>query len=230
MTIIICHGDNNAGSRSKLQELLLVEKANGCEVRFIEGDKLLPKDLESILSTSNLFFNETLVFENLLSRLRSKDKDLCLDLLKKYTGDKHIYLWEKKAVTKLTINKLGTNLKVNESKSPTALFTLLESLEPGRAKESLSLLNQVVESSEDIVVFTMIARQIGYLIMMKSATNPKFSPWQASKLKYQATKWSDRQLEDFLKGLLKIDLSIKTGASKLSYKDQLDILLLNLLG
>lgn len=228
--ITIFHGDNSANSRAKLHEFLQQEKGKGNEIRYIEGDKLAPKDLDSILSTSNLFFSEVLVIENLLTRLRSKDKDTCLTLLKKYSGDKQIYLWDKKSVTKLTINKLGSNTKVIESKTPTVLFTLLETLEPGRSKEALSLFSEVVESTEDIVVFTMIARQLSYLIMMKSASNPKFSPWQAAKLKIQSSKWSNSQLQDFMSQLLKIDLSIKSGTSKLSYKDQLDILLLNLLG
>lgn len=230
MTILIFHGDNNVLSRTKLQEALLQEKQHGHEIRYLEGDKLTPKDLDSILSTTNLFYPEVIVIENLLSRLRSKDKDACLALLKQYAGEKPLYLWDKKALTKLAIAKLGSNTKVVESKTPTVLFTLLESLEPGRAQNATKLLAEVVATTEDIVVFTMIARQVSYLIMMKSATNPKFAPWQATKLKIQASKWSERQLQDFLTQLLKIDLSIKTGTSKLSYKDHLDILLLNLLG
>lgn len=228
--ITIFHGDNNALSRTKLQEALQQEKQHGHELRYLEGEKLTPKDLDSALSTANLFYTEVVVIENLLSRLRSKDKDECLSLLKNYVGEKHLYLWDKKALTKLAIAKLGPNLKVVESKTPTVLFTLLETLEPGRAQDALKLLAEVVATTEDIVVFTMIARQVSNLIIMKSATNPKFSPWQATKLKIQASKWSHHQLQDFLTNLLKIDLSIKTGSSKLSYKDHLDILLLNLLG
>ena len=76
----------------------------------------------------------------------------------------------------------------------------------------------------------MLARQISYLIMMKTGTSPKFAPWQMGKLRAQAGKWSEAQLETFISQLLKIDLSVKTGASKLGYSDHLDIMLLNLLG
>jgi DNA polymerase III delta subunit len=65
--------------------------------------------------------------------------------------------------------------------------------------------------------------------MMKSATSPKFAPWQMGKLRSQASKWTDKQLETFLAELLKIDLSVKTGNTKMSYTDHLDLLLTSLL-
>ena len=227
--LYIFHGDGTASSRKLLRDQIEKDKALGREIRILEGDKLAPRDLDSALSTASLFSVETIVIENLLSRLRSKDKDACIDLLSKYKGDKNILLWDKKEITAPNLKKF-TSAKISGSKAPTALFTLLEAIEPGNAKQVLSLLQEVVEGSEDIVVFTMIARQISYLIMMKSATNPKFSPWQMTKLRLQAAKWGDTQLEHFISELLKIDLAIKTGATKLSYKDHLDILLLNLLG
>lgn len=227
--LYIYHGDGVAESRRLLQAQIAKEKELGNEVRFLEGDKIAPRDLESALGTSSLFSKETFVIENLLGRLRSKDKDACIDLISKFSGDKNILLWDKKEVTPPNLKKL-TSAKVNNSKSPTALFELLESIEPGNAHHVLSLLNEVVAGSEDIIVFTMIARQIGYLIMMKSGTSPKFAPWQMGKLRAQAAKWDGKQLETFIAELLKIDLSIKTGATKLSYKDHLDILLLSLLG
>ena len=226
--LYIFHGDATAVSRKLLQDALTKEMELGHDVRTIEGDKLAPRDLESALATANLFSTESLVIENLLSRLRSKDKDTCISLLANYEGDKNIYLWDKREITKPNLDKLA-KAKVSNSKSPTELFTLLESLEPGSAKVSLGLLHQVLKSSEDIIVFTMISRQISYLIMMKSATNPKFAPWQMGKLRAQAAKWGDKQLESCLADLLQIDFKIKTGASKLSYADHLDLLLSTLL-
>lgn len=230
MTIFIYHGDGTVASRKLLHDQITKDKALGHEIRTIEGDKLAPKDLETTLSTESLFSTETLVIENLLSRLRSKEKDTCIEILSGYHGDKNILLWEKKAITKLALGKLGKDIKATESKAPTALFSFMESIEPGNAKVAISLMHEVVEGTEDIIVFTMLARQVSYLIMMKSGTSPKFAPWQMAKLRAQAAKWGDKQLENFIAELLKIDLSVKTGSTKLSYKDHLDILLLNLLG
>lgn len=228
--ITVFHGDGTAESRRLLQSSISEDKLSGHEIRFIEGDKIAPRDLDSILGTSSLFSVETLVIENLLSRLRSKDKDSCIELLSKYTGDKNILLWEKKSITKIALGKLGKTAKSTESKAPTALFSFLEAIEPGNAKRAITLLHEVVAGTEDIIVFTMLARQVSYLIMMKTGTSPKFAPWQMGKLRSQASKWSEAQLETFISELLKIDLAIKTGTTKLSYKDQLDILLVSLLG
>lgn len=224
----IFHGDNTALSRKLLQDAIAKERQLGRQIQTLEGDKLTPRDLDSTLATANLFSQETLVIENLLSRLRSKDKDACLELLAKYSGDKNVLLWDKKEVTKANLSKLPS-VRVSLSKAPTALFSLLESLGPGSAKRSLALLHEVVASTEDIVVFTMIARQISSLIIIRSATSPKFSPWQLAKLRSQAANWSDKQLTTFLSRLLQIDFAIKTGATKLSYTDHLDLLLTTLL-
>lgn len=227
--IYIFHGDGAVASRKLLRDQIEKDKLLGREIRTVEGDKLAPRDLDSTLSTASLFSTETIVIENLLSRLRSKDKDACIDIISKYEGDKNILLWDKKEITQPNLKKL-TTAKISNSKAPTALFTFMEAIVPGNAQQAISLMHEVVEGTEDIIVFTMLARQISYLIMMKSATNPKFSPWQMTKLRLQAAKWDEKQLENFISELLKIDLSIKTGATKLSYKDRLDILLLNLLG
>lgn len=227
--LYIFHGEGTALSRTALQEALSRDKAAGHEIRTLEGDKLLSRDLDTALATASLFSQESLVIENLLSRLRSKEKDACLALLANYTGDKNIYLWDKKEITKPNLSKLP-KAKVSLSKAPTALFTFLESIEPGNAEVALKLLHDVIQSTEDIIVFTMLSRQLSYLITIKSATSPKFAPWQLGKLRSQASKWTDKQLEHFLAELLKIDFAVKTGATKLSYADHLDLLLLNLLG
>lgn len=228
MTISIFHGEGTALSRKALQDAIALDKESGHEIRFLEGDKLLARDLDTALSTESLFSSETLVIENLLSRLRSKEKDACINLLASYQGNKHILLWDKKEITKPNLSKLSS-AKISLSKAPTSLFAFLESIEPGNAKRALDLLHEAIKSSEDIIVFTMLARQISYLIIMKSAQNPKFAPWQLGKLRSQASKWSDKQLKSFLSDLLKIDLAVKTGTTKLSYGDQLDLLLTTLL-
>lgn len=226
--IFIFHGEGTATSRNLLQDAIAKEKLLGHEIRVVEGDKLSLRDLDSIISTASLFSQETLVIEGLLSRMKSRDKDTCIDLLVKYVGDKNILLWDKKEITAPNLKKFSS-AKISNSKAPTALFAFMESIYPGNASRALSLLHEVVTGTEDIIVFTMLARQISYLIMIKSATSPKFSPWQMDKLRVQASKWSDKQLSNLLSELLKIDFAIKTGTTKLSYTDHLDLLLTTLL-
>lgn len=232
--IYIYHGDGTGTSRKLYIDALAKEKGVGHEIHTLEGDKLPPRDLDSLLATASLFSIESIAIEGLLLRLRSKDKDACLDILANYKGDKNIYLWDKKEITAPNLKKF-VGAKISNSKAPTALFSFMEALVPGNRVQALSLLHDLVRArsaspaTEDIIVFTMIARQISYLIMMKSGTNPKFAPWQMGKLRSQAALWEAKELERFIAELLKIDLSIKTGTSKLSYADHLDILLSTLL-
>lgn len=230
MTILVFHGDNQSDSRTQLQNAIHKDKEQGREVNYLEGDKLTPRDLESVLGTANLFAESTLVIEGLMGRLRSKDKDACIELLAKYAGEKNILLWEKKAITKLALGKLGKNVKISESKAPTELFAFLELIIPGNAVKALASLHRVAEKTEDILIFTMLARHVSYLIMMKSATIPKFAPWQMGKLRAQASLWSEEQLTAMLTKFLEIDLAVKTGQTKLNYLDHLDIYLFTLLG
>ena len=226
--LYIFHGDGTAKSRQLFQDALSKDKAHGIEIRTLEGDKISARDLDSILSTASLFSTESIAIEGLLCRLRSKEKDLCIEIVSKYTGDKNIYLWDKKEITAPNLKKF-VGAKISVSKAPTVLFDFLDSIIPGNFTRSIDLLHELVKGTEDIVAFTMLSRQIGYLIIIKSATNPKFAPWQVGKLRSQASKWTDPQLSTFISDLLKIDLSIKTGTSKLSYTDHLDILLSTLL-
>lgn len=230
MPILVFHGDNAKESRLLLQKEVSTSREAGHEIRELDGTKILVKDLGSTLSTASLFSQETLVIENLLSRLRSKEKDLCLDLLAKYTGEKQLLLWDKKSVTKAVLTKLGKNVKVSESKSPQLLFTFLDSVLPGNTKRALTLLHELSRTTEDILIFTMLARHIGSLIMVDSGTNLKFAPWQIGKLKSQAKAWGSSSLVAFHDALINLDYQIKTGATKQSYLDHLDILLLSLLG
>ena len=230
MTISIFHGDSTKDSRILLISAIEKDRAVGHEIRTLDGEKISPRDLESILQTSSLFSTETLVIENLFSRLRSKDKDACLILIKNYSGDKNLLLWERKEITKAGLAGLPSQAKISNSRAPQLLFNWLETVYPGNLTACLPLFHQVTLETEDILIFTMLARQISYLIMMKSATSPKFAPWQMGKLRAQATKWEESALTDLLCRLLEIDEAIKTGATKLSYADHLDILLVNSLG
>lgn len=227
--IFVYHGDHPAGSRTQLQSALAAERARGAEILTLEGDKITPQDLESAILTNNLFTPVVIVIENLLSRLRSRDKDRCLEILASAPSDKAIYLWEKKEITKLTLNKLPKTTKISLSKAPTTLFALLDGLVPGNSARALELLHQTMLASEEIVVFTLVARQISSLIQIVGGGSPKTSPWQLAKLQSLAKRWSLPQLLHFHNELVRIDYSIKSGRSRLSYLDHLDILFVTLL-
>lgn len=229
MTINIFHGDNQASSRALLTAQLDLSKNRGVEIITLDGDKITPADLETALSTSNLFAPTAILIENLLSRLRSHAKDDCMTLLARYQGDKDIYLWERKEVTKLTLNKLPQAV-VKLSKTPALIFNFLDALYPGNATRALELFRELCATGyEPIVAMTLIARHISSLIQIVDGTTPKLAPFQITKLKNIARYWKLSQLIEFHDQLLQIDYSIKSGHSSLSYADHLDILLLSTL-
>lgn len=226
--ITIFHGDSQASSRANLLNALSVHKQKGVEITTLDGDKIMPAELESALTTRNLFADTVIVIENLLCRLRSRAKDECLALLSQHQEQNQLFLWEKKEVTKANLAKLK-DAKVFISKTPVAIFNFLDSLYPGNTQTALSLLHEACGQSEEIIVFTLLARQVSYLIQLVDGAEPKLAPWQVGKLKGLARRWSLPQLTHFHDELVRIDHSIKSGRSTLSYQDHLDILLTTLL-
>ena len=227
MKIFLFNGDNTVASRKAFIDALDKEIEQGVEIRRLAGTSLAAKDLESTLATENLFTTECLAVEGVLSRVKSKEKDRCLAVLNSYAGTKNIYLWEGKEVAKTNIPKTA---KVSLSKTPSVLFAFLDTLFPGNLSHAQALLHDLQPTTNDLLVFTMVARTAGNLLLAKSATSIKLPPWQLAKLKGQASKWDEAKLLDFHDKLLAIDFAVKTGGTKLSYFDHLDILLLDVLG
>lgn len=228
--IFLFHGDDQAASRQQLRTQIEHEVAAGREIHELDGSKILPRDLESTLLAANLFAPNTLVIEGLLSRLRSHDRDRCLELILTYTGPQNLLLWEKKEVTKANLTKLGSKAKISLSKPPALLFNFLECLYPGNYQVAAKILADLRASADEVMIFIMLARQISYLILAQSASNPKFAPWQLTKLRAQAAKWTAPELIRFHDELVRIDYQIKSGTTKLDYASQLDILLVTLIG
>ena len=226
MTTYLFHGDDNKSSRDNLFEI----KKKHDDIRELNGDKISPIDLESTLGTESLFGNETILIENLFSRLRSKDKDACIELLKNYVGARDILIWEKKALTKLTTGKLSKDWVIKESKPPSILFNFLDSIIPNNYQQASTLLTSLRKNSDDGLVFIMRARHISSVSQAKTATSIKRPPWQIGKLKSQASGWDINLLIHFYDELYLIDNKIKTGNTKLDLGSQLDILLLQVLG
>lgn len=225
--IYLFHGDDQSASRNNLHEI----KKKYLDIRELNGEKITPMDLESTLGTESLFGNETILIENLFSRLRSKDKEACIDLLKNYQGARDILIWEKKALTKVTTAKLHKDWVIKESKPPALLFNFLDSMTPHNAELALKLYHELLTMNhEPGFIFIMLSRHISTLIQAKTATNLKLPPWQIGKLKSQAAGWEISKILFFYDELYKIDKKIKTGTTKLDLGSQLDILLLQVLG
>ncbi|HBD02418.1 MAG: hypothetical protein UX38_C0011G0015 [Microgenomates group bacterium GW2011_GWC1_46_16] len=230
MTNFLFHGEDQVGSRQFLIEQLDLARKSSQEIRSLDGSKLTARDLESTLATTNLFASETIVIENLFSRLKSKDKESCLKLIYAYSGPKQLCLWEPKEIAKTPLAKLNSSWKITLAKLPTQLFTFLDSLYPGNLSRALTLFHQLLTKSDPSLIFFMLSRQLTNLLLAQSGSHAKLAPWQLTKLRAQSARWSEAQLIHFHDELVRIDYQTKSGTTKLDLTTQLDILLVNLLG
>jgi len=224
----IFHGDNLGASRLALNSLLDSYKAQNYEVQFVKGAAVTAPELDTHLSSESLFYKQVLVIEGLLTRPLSKLKNTCLKALQDYHGNKPIVIWEPKEASRAMLNKLP-GAKVMLSKTPAPVFRLLETLTPTSRRVSLALLHEAAAYAEEGFIFIMFARHISDLLVAKSGDTSKLLPWKKSKIIAQATLWSEPELLALHQALVKIDFSLKSGRTKLSYLASLDILLTTLL-
>lgn len=226
------HGDDQASSRQEMRVLIEKEKKSGHEIRNIDGSKVTTQDLDSLLGTANLFASETVVIENLCSRPVSGERKKLFEVIKKYSGPKNLILWEKKEITKAVVSSLATSpadLKTYLAKTPAVIFGFLDSLVPGNSAASLKLLQECAVSVDEGFIFVMLARHIADLLVASSGDTSRLMPWKKGRLVSQAKSFSEADLIRFHGSLLDIDRKIKTGRTKLSYLDHLDLLLVSLL-
>ncbi|MEI6690776.1 MAG: hypothetical protein WCL07_03445 [bacterium] len=228
MTIHILHGDNIVTSRNKRQSLLQEYRNKGYEPRFIEGDKTTHAELESIITTVNMFEPDVILIDNLLGRLKSKEKDACLQVFSKSSLDKPIIMWDKRELT-ATMLKPIPNAKVEIFKESHSLFPFVDSLIPDNSAKSIVLLHSALKQNDIFLVFGMIVRRITDLIIAQD--DPSLltgSPWGVKQTINQSKSWTLPQLLLLHQQLLDIDLAVKTGNTKLDLTSQLDLLLLQL--
>lgn len=226
----IIHGEDHHTSRNNLRDIIEDFKKKNIEPHYINGESITRKDLETILKTETLFAQEVLILENLLSRIRSKEKTKCIELLKSYRGNKNIVLWERKEITKKPLEDLSIlKPKIKKHKSPMIIFKFTGEISPSNKNASIKLFHEALTTASDTFIFAMLIRQISNLITAKSSPKLlKGAPWQRSQLHKQAERWTLEHLLNIHSRLLDIDYKIKTGRSQLDLIGQLDLLLLEL--
>lgn len=230
MNLTILHGDNHLESRNALQELLETAKKQNKQTRILNGQKLTKPELEGYLMTGNLFEEDIVVIQDLLSRISSKEKKSCLEFLISYSGNKQVILWEGKTVRKLVLKKLAHhNITSKSFTIPLKIFTFVADLKPRNTKNSLTKFHESLNSASNTFIFAMLTKQISKLIIAKSTPESLTGQgWQNSKVIKQAREWSVEQLKLAHKKLLLIDNNIKTGNTKLDLTQLLDIFLIEL--
>lgn len=224
MGIYIFHGDDQATSRKHLHTLTAKLKSEDILVSIIDAKSITPAELEIAVATNNLFQKEALVVESLFSRPKSKDQKTCLEYLANYSGQKDLLLWDKKELTKTQL-KLFPKASIKLAKVPVLIWKLIDLFTPNSPENFLSLLHETARESDEGFIFIMLARRASDLIIAKSGDTNKLSPWTRSRIISQATAWDEAVLIKIHHALTNHDQALKSGNTKLSYLEALDMIL-----
>ena len=122
------------------------------------------------------------------------------------------------------IKSLPKNTKVEEFKLKSYIWNFLDSFYPGNVKNVLLLLNEVVKKDPVEFLFTLLVRHLRDLYWLK--IDPKalnYPSWRLSKLKRQASRFSEKVLKSIIADLADADIKSKT--SQVDLKDSLDFLI-----
>ncbi len=219
--MVIIHGEDIVSSRNHLNNLILASTAKDLEIKRHSAKDLDLTLVAQILEGLTLFGKKpVLVIEGLFSLPKSKNKDLLLDFLAKYS-DQEIILYEAKALTP-TMVKLFPKARISDYKPAPIVFTFLESLRPGSASRSLRLFTALENAGQPAeLVFAMLVRQVRLLVQALEPSSLKVAPWQATRLTTQARAFGEERLLKLHRSLYQIDKGIKTGANPTDLSIQL---------
>ncbi|OGM28259.1 hypothetical protein A2962_00020 [Candidatus Woesebacteria bacterium RIFCSPLOWO2_01_FULL_39_61] len=219
MKIIILHGDDVIGSYDRLAKFIEIAKLRNWETYKI-GDGNLT--LTEALSSGSLFQKEKLIIlENvsLINKITSDWINKEADNL-----DATLVIYNQGIVDLKLIKSLPKNTKVEEFKLKSYIWNFLDSFYPGNVKNVLLLLNEVVKKDPVEFLFTLLVRHLRDLYWLK--IDPKalnYPSWRLSKLKRQASRFSEKVLKSIIADLADADIKSKT--SQVDLKDSLDFLI-----
>lgn len=229
MSITILHGENQTASRAARTKLISELQAKGFVSRSVEGETATRSELESLLTSVSMFETEAIIIDNLISRLKSKEKAACIDLLSSTPLAKPIVMWERRALTATMLKPFAKIAEVKLFKESSSLFPFVDSLIPGNQARMLPLFHAAQRDNDIFLIFGMVVRRVTDMLI--ASDNPQFlagSPWGMKQIINQSKSWTTSKLRLLHTSLLEIDLAVKTGGSKLDLTSQLDLLLLQL--
>ncbi len=226
--MIIIHGDDSVAARNQLNDLILAASVKEAEIKRLSAKDANLTSITQILEGLTLFGKApVLILEGIFSLPKSKNKDLLLDFLAKYT-DRDIFLYEDKTLSPTAL-KPFSKAKVNQHKPAPIIFTFLDSLRPGGPTKSLKLLSDLeVAHQHAELIFAMLIRQVRLLLQALEPASLKAAPWQKARLVSQARLFGERGLLKLHNDLYRIDKQLKTGANPLDLSLQLFNLIANL--
>lgn len=220
MKIIILHGDDTERLYLRLKKFTDVAKERSYEVNHIDD---LEGKFAEILSANSLFGNERFF---ILKDIKKINKDELAWLNKnedRLLGTLIIY--HEGTLSMGSLKSLPKTIKVEEFKLPVLIWNFLDNLLPGNGELSVKKLHKILEKKPVELVFSLIVKHFKDLYWIKTdAKTAGFPFWKVNKMRSQASKFNQADLQKIMSSLSEIDIKAKTSVSDLD--SELDLLLL----
>jgi DNA polymerase III delta subunit len=230
MSCLVIHGEDISSSRKYLTTQLAAYKSKGFVVTWLNGSSVKVADLESAVSSQELFASSrVVVIENLHKNTKTTATKEVISFLSNFLknpANDHllIIVWEQRSLTP-TMLKAFPGGTVQEFKIKASIFEWLDSIgSPLSEAKKLSLLNQARANDDDYYLFIMLCRQIRLLLLAYHDGPLTGPPFMQAKLRKQAHYFTAAQLLGIHTKLTMIDLENKLGQAGMSLSQHLDLL------
>jgi DNA polymerase III delta subunit len=226
--ITLIHGEDVAKSRAYF--FSLKEKESGFVL--LDGDLFVLSDLVQVIEGTSLFGDvKTIFIEDFFAkRKQSKEVATIVDYINAHKDAPFVFYEAKELTLKQTNTFKGATLRV--FKIPATVFSFLDSIKPGNAKQSIELLYQTLIDQEEQFVIFMLSRHVRILLSLLDlggetiSENVRIAPWQKGKMQSQAVLLGESCLLLLHRELYQLDLMQKTGGLAGSLQNKLDELLI----
>ena len=226
MLTVICGEDQQTARKYLLSIKDSYKKKGYSLMEVLAAD--LPEVYKNSSGVVDLFGQKSVYFVDGLSKqYKGRTKTPFKQTVEALSKDKNIHLidWEagKSGYVLSTLKKISYSFQ--EYKPGKNVFQLLDFCYPGNLKNFLLTLAIVLNTQEEMFVYTLLTRQIKKLLMASDGHfDSKTAPWQRGKLQSQARMWKLKQLVNFYDGLIRIDVATKSGSSRFTIRDSIEIL------
>lgn len=201
MKIIVLHGDYTIKLYERLNKFIEAAKKRGWEISNDE-----------VSQTPSLFNIERLTILRKYNLLSKKD----ISNISKIPGTMVIY--NEGNIPQLFLKELPKDTKIEEFKLPKIIWNFLDNI-------SVKYLHEVIKTEPIEFVFSVLSKRFRDLYWVKVSENSlSYQPWQITRLKRQAQKYSSENLKEIINKLAEIDVKVKT--SKADLISELDLMLI----
>ncbi len=168
---------------------------------------------------------------NLVKVLKRKLARNAKTKLKELAQDQNIEIidWEDASAYDLGIDKDKFDF-VRDHKLAVSTFTLMPSLKPKNASTFLKQLQELTKSQPIEVTVAMITRHVKSMLLLKSGKSVRDNPYLVRMAQSGASQFTEAQLLELYKRVLKADINVKTGRNTpLGIREQVETIVAFLL-